>query len=78
MTPEPGFAAADNRAAALSRSEFIAVLNPDAFPKPDWLERLVQAARTYGAEAVASLQLDDADPDVLDGAGDCLSIAGFP
>ncbi len=73
-----GFAAGNNRAAALSQSEFIAFLNPDAFPDPDWLERLVAAADSYGAEAIASLQLDDADPDILDGAGDCMSISGFP
>lgn len=73
-----GFAAGNNRAAELSRSELIAFLNPDAFPEPDWLERLVAAADIHGAEAVASLQLDDADPDILDGAGDCMSIAGIP
>ncbi len=73
-----GFAAANNRAAALSQSPYIAFLNPDAFPEPDWLERLVRAAEAYGAEAVASLQLDDADPERLDGAGDCMSVAGFP
>jgi len=73
-----GFAAANNRAAALSRSRYIALLNPDAFAEPDWLARLVAAAETFGAEAVASLQLDDADPGLLDGAGDCMSIAGIP
>lgn len=73
-----GFAAGNNRATELSRSEFIAFLNPDAFAEPDWLERLVAAADRYGAEAVASLQLDDADPTILDGAGDCMSIAGIP
>ena len=73
-----GFAAGNNRAAALSQSRWIALLNPDAFPEPDWLARLVEAGETHGAEAVASLQLDDADPEVLDGAGDCMSIAGVP
>jgi len=73
-----GFAEGNNRAAALSRSELIAFLNPDAFPEPDWLEHLVAAADAYGAEAVASLQLDDGNPDLLDGAGDCMSIAGIP
>lgn len=73
-----GFAAGNNRAAERSRSRYIAFLNPDAFAEPDWLARLVAAAETYGAEAVASLQLDDADPSLLDGAGDCMSIAGIP
>ncbi len=73
-----GFAAANNRAAALSRSRYIALLNPDAFAEPTWLARLVEAAESSGAEAVASLQLDDGDPSLLDGAGDCMSIAGVP
>ncbi len=72
-----GFAVANNRAAALSTAPFILTLNPDAFPEPDWLERLIGAARTYDVASVASLQLSDADPDVLDGAGDCMSIAGI-
>jgi GT2 family glycosyltransferase len=72
-----GFAVANNRAAALSKAPFIVTLNPDAFAEPDWLERLIGAARTYEAECVASLQLSDADPDLLDGAGDCMSIAGI-
>jgi GT2 family glycosyltransferase len=72
-----GFAAANNRAAALSKSPFIVTLNPDAFPELDWLERLIGAAQAYNAASVASLQLSDEDPDILDGAGDCMSIAGI-
>ncbi|HEX8570379.1 MAG TPA: glycosyltransferase family 2 protein [Caulobacteraceae bacterium] len=72
-----GFAAGNNRAVALSRSHWIAALNPDAFPEPGWLQALVGAAEQYGAASAASLQLDDADPDVLDGAGDVFSVAGF-
>jgi GT2 family glycosyltransferase len=51
-------------------------LNPDAFPEPNWLETLVAAARRTGAESVASLQLTDEDPDILDGAGDMMSVIG--
>ncbi len=72
-----GFAAANNRAAALSRAPFIVVLNPDAFAEPDWLERLIAAAETYDAQAVTSLQLSDEDPTILDGGGDCMSISGI-
>ncbi len=71
-----GFAAANNRAAERAASHYIATLNPDAFPEPDWLERLVAAAKAHQAAAVGSLQIDDADPAILDGAGDCMSIAG--
>ena len=72
-----GFAVANNRAAALSQAPFIVTLNPDAFPEPDWLERLIDAANVYGAASIASLQLADDDPGILDGAGDCMSIAGI-
>lgn len=71
-----GFAAGNNRAAALSAAPYLALLNPDAFPEPDWLERLLAAAARTGAAAVASLQLMDEAPDRLDGAGDVLSICG--
>ena len=71
-----GFAAANNRAAALSKTPFIVTLNPDAFPEPDWLAVLVAAARRTGAESVASLQLSDEDPEILDGAGDMMSVIG--
>lgn len=72
-----GFAAANNRAAELGESRWIALLNPDAFPEPDWLEQLLVTGERHGAEAVASLQLDDADPAILDGAGDSMSIFGI-
>jgi GT2 family glycosyltransferase len=72
-----GFAVANNRAAALSNAPYIVTLNADAFPEPDWLERLIGAARTFDVDCVASLQLSDRDPGILDGAGDCMSIAGI-
>jgi GT2 family glycosyltransferase len=71
-----GFAAANNRAAALGPSRWIACLNPDAFPEPGWLAALVEAGERTGAAAVGSLQLHDADPALLDGVGDVLSIGG--
>ena len=71
-----GFAAANNRAAALSNSPLIVTLNPDAFPEPDWLGILVAAAHRTGADSVASLQLSDVDPEILDGAGDMMSVIG--
>lgn len=39
------YSRANNRGAALARSEFIALLNTDAEPKPDWLSRLVSCMR---------------------------------
>lgn len=72
-----GFAAANNRAAARARGTWLALLNPDAFPEPDWLANLLDAAARHPATRVfGSTQLRDADPTTLDGGGDCC-LAGF-
>ena len=42
-----GFAAANNRAVAMCTTEFIALVNPDAFPEPGWLAALLDAARRH-------------------------------
>ena len=75
-----GFAAANNRGIALcGEVEFIALLNPDAYPEHQWLAELVAAARRYpGAASFASRLLNHQDPSRLDGAGDVLSLAGKP
>ena len=74
-----GFAAANNLAVACSEpSEWLALLNPDAFPAPDWLAALQQAAHDYPQYAVfGSRLLDAADPAQLDGAGDCYHVSGL-
>jgi len=74
-----GFAAGNNRAAEAAGAPWLALLNPDAFAAPDWIERLLEAAdRHPGTEAFACLQLDAGDPSCLDGLGDVLSAAGIP
>jgi len=40
-----GFAAANNVGAHLASGHWLALLNTDAFPKPDWLENLLMAAQ---------------------------------
>jgi GT2 family glycosyltransferase len=73
-----GFAGGNNRALADCGTEFVALLNPDAFPKNDWLERLLEAARANPeAAAFGSRQLCHADPEVLDGIGDIYHISGL-
>lgn len=73
-----GFAAANNRALRKCDTEYIALLNPDAFPSPDWLERLLMAASVHqDCVAFASLQLCDANPEIIDGAGDIYHISGL-
>ena len=74
-----GFAAANNLAVARSEpSEWLALLNPDAFPRPDWLATLRQATRDYPQYAVlGSRLLDAAHPERLDGAGDGYHVSGL-
>ena len=73
-----GFAAANNLAVQRFRgSRWIALLNPDAFPEPDWLQTLVEAAREdAGIAALASRTVDARDTTLLDGAGDAYHISG--
>jgi GT2 family glycosyltransferase len=72
-----GFAAANNRLVELAHTDLVALLNPDAFPAPDWLERLLKAA-TDDSEAAAfgSTQIMANDETRWDGLGDCLHVLG--
>jgi GT2 family glycosyltransferase len=66
-----GFAAANNAAAARCDTEFLALLNPDAVPEPDWLEKLVAAAKRHPrAASFASRQMLDVQRGLVDGLGD--------
>lgn len=73
-----GFAAANNRAIAATRAAWIATLNPDAFPAPDWLEQLMAAASRHpDACMFGSTQIDAGDPERLDGTGDVYHAVGL-
>jgi GT2 family glycosyltransferase len=74
-----GFAAANNQAAKVASGEWLAFLNPDAYPEPDWLEQLMAAAARYpAADAFGSTQVNADDPERLDGAGDGYHVFGLP
>lgn len=74
-----GFAHANNRAVgALDGCDLVALLNPDAFPEPPWLEHLIAAAgRHPDAASLASRLMQDGTPGVLDGAGDVYHPSGL-
>ena len=75
-----GFARGNNVAieAADEESEWIALLNPDAFPEPYWLEALLSAARENPEFDVFGSKLVKAtDPAVLDGVGDAYHMSGM-
>jgi GT2 family glycosyltransferase len=73
-----GFAAANNLAVRMSDDcEFVALLNPDAFPEPKWLETLLAAAAAHPECAVFGSRLVLADDDgTLDGTGDEYHVSG--
>ena len=74
-----GFAAGSNHGIALAPNvEWIALLNPDAFPEPDWLEKLLAAARAHPEFSFfASRQVMADDPSRLDGTGDTYAVSGL-
>ncbi|HVY33554.1 MAG TPA: glycosyltransferase family 2 protein [Caulobacteraceae bacterium] len=74
-----GFAAANNRAAQVATGRWLVLLNPDAYPEPDWLEQLLACAAAHPeARCFTSRQLMAKDPSRLDGLGDAMTIIGFP
>ena len=78
MADNLGFAGGNNRALReLADTEWVALLNPDAIPAGDWLERLLEAARQYPqVSAFGCVQIDAADPSLLDGLGDVYHVSG--
>lgn len=74
-----GFARGNNLAikAASGESEWIALINPDAFAEPRWLEALLVAAKCNPEFDVFGSKLINAgDPTLLDGAGDAYHVSG--
>lgn len=73
-----GFAAAINRALGQCAGDYVALLNPDAFAAPDWLAKLLQAAREHpGIAAFGCRQLAAGKEGVIDGLGDVYHISGL-
>lgn len=74
-----GFAAANNLAAKLaSDCDWLAFLNPDAFPDAAWLHRLSDATHAHSGCAMFASELRAADqPGRLDGVGDAYHVSGL-
>lgn len=75
-----GFARGNNLAleAASEESEWIALINPDAFAEPCWLEALLAAAESNPEFDIFGSKLVNAtNPAVLDGTGDAYHMSGL-
>lgn len=74
-----GFAAANNHGVeSVHESEWLALLNPDAFPEPDWLARLIAATQKFpGYSFFGCRMLKAGTPQILDGAGDDYHVSGL-
>ena len=73
-----GFAAANNLGVEMAgEAEWIGLLNPDAYPEPDWLAKMLEGARSLpDATHLASHLVQAVDPSLLDGAGDVYHVSG--
>ncbi len=74
-----GYAIANNRAAAVARGDFLALLNNDLVLLPGWFEALREAHRALGERAglIGNLQLD-ATSGAIDHAGIIINRQGKP
>ena len=74
-----GFAAANNLAVKMFPDhDWIAMVNPDAWPEKNWLQSMLQGVTDWPNADMLSCRLINAnDPDVLDGTGDIYHASGL-
>jgi GT2 family glycosyltransferase len=71
-----GFAVANNIAIKSMDNKYVALLNPDTVPHPDWLENLLKAMESHPeAGLAASKMLLHDRPNIIDRAGDIYTTA---
>lgn len=72
-----GFARGNNIALSSVQTEWVALINPDAFADPHWLEQLLIAANNNPEfDFFSSKLLNALDASILDGEGDAYHISG--
>lgn len=72
-----GFAVANNLAAKKARAPWLALLNPDAFARSDWLEKALAEVTSPEITMVGSTQYLALEPDKFDGLGDFYHVTGL-
>jgi GT2 family glycosyltransferase len=73
-----GYAFANNIGAHLAHGKWLVLLNADAFPEHDWLEKLFNAAEENPEfSSFSSRQIQANSPNLLDGVGDAYHITGL-
>ena len=72
-----GFASANNLAVnQVEDCDWVAFLNPDAFPHPDWLENLMQATERFPDVKMFGSHMHGHDNGLIDGTGDIYHVSG--
>lgn len=73
-----GFALANNHGARIAQGKWLALVNNDAFPAPEWLEELLAASeKNPEFSFFTSCLLMGLQPDRIDGMGDVYHISGL-
>lgn len=72
-----GFAAANNKAVdLLATVEWVVLLNPDAYVKPDWLEKYLTGTSEHPECSFFACRMLSMDGQSLDGTGDVYHVSG--
>ncbi len=72
-----GFAVANNIGASLAHGDWLALLNADAFPEPDWLTSLIAATKRHPNAFFSSCLIQANTPNLIDGQGDVYHASGL-
>jgi len=72
-----GFAAGNNYGAKFAKGKYLITLNADAFPEPDWLEKINTAIEKYPDCSFASKLVMANEPTLFDGTGDVYHFTGL-